>query len=70
MVVLEKTSTAVHYTGRSVSGKIQTPEELQQKPSLLQTRFQAGAMGDSRAVPAGPGDPSDGHVHTCLKSQF
>lgn len=45
MVVLENTFAAVHCTGRSVSGKIQTPEELQQKPNFLQTGFQGGAYG-------------------------
>lgn len=45
MAVLENTSTAVHCTGRSVSGKIQTPEGLQQKPNSLQTGFRGGAYG-------------------------
>lgn len=45
MAVLENTSTTVHCTGRSVNSKIQTPEELQQKPNLLQTGFQGGAYG-------------------------
>lgn len=45
MAVLENTSAAVHCTERSVSGKIQTPEELQQKPNFLQTGFQGGAYG-------------------------
>lgn len=45
MVVLENTSAALHCTGRRVSDKIRTPEELQQKPNLLQTGFQGGVRG-------------------------